>query len=277
MHLGVITCEIFRNEIKELVRKTGTDTIFFALPETSNPAIDVLHKRVHERFYRVLTADDIHISIKEKRIEKIEKEIREHDIRNSLIIVVIELKMHDYPDKLLAEIEAWLKKMRHVVDFVLLGYGLCGSTVSEVERVIREADVPVVIPRDKGELLNNCIEIALGRERVRELLSKEIGTYFMTPAGASIIKEPQVILESTINIMAGRMNRGAAVDTPRIIKLMENHYRRVVKICYSEADEEDREYSETVEKFAKTFGLDITIETGSSKRMLDALNTLFGY
>ena len=270
MHIGIITCEILRREIKEVIERTGVDKVFFVLPETSNPAINALNRRVNKRFLSELPEADI--KIKEKTIEKIEKEIRENNIRDSVIIEVTELRMHDCPDKLLAEIGDGIKKLSAMVDFVLLGYGLCGNTAREVERVIKEADVPVVIPRDKkGEILNNCIEIALGRENVRELLREEIGTFFMTPAGASLIKEPQVILESTINIMAGRMNRSAAGDTPRIIKLMKNHYRRVVKICYSKADEKDREYSKTVENFAKEFGLEIKIERGSSKIMFEAL------
>ncbi|NQE05043.1 hypothetical protein C5S32_04160 [ANME-1 cluster archaeon GoMg1] len=272
MHIGVITCEILRREIKEAVEKTGVDNIFFVLPETTNPAIAVINRRVNDRFSRVLAEDGQKPEIKEKTIEKIEKEIREGGIRNSVIIKVMELRMHDCPDKLLAEIEEGIKKMSAFVDCVLLGYGLCGSTASKIERVIRKAEVPVAIPRGrKGEILNNCIEIALGREKVQELLREEPGTFFMTPAGASIIKEPQVILESSINIMAGQMNRSAAADTPRIIKLMRNHYQRVVKICHSEADEKDREYSKTVEKFAKKFGLEIQIEHGSSKIMLEAL------
>lgn len=271
MHIGVITCEILRKEINAVVRKTGVANIFFVLPETNNPAIDVITKRVNEGFSRELAEDDMHIKIKEKTIERIEKEIRENGIRDSLIIKVMELRMHDCPDKLLAEIEDGIKKMCSVVDFVILGYGSCGNSVKELEKIVREADVPVVIPRDKkGAILNNCIEIALGREKVQSLLREEIGTFFMTPVGASIIKEPQVILESTINIMAGRMNRSAAVDIPRIIKLMKNHYRRVVKICYSEADENDQEYSKTVDNFAKKFNLNITPLKGSSQIMLDA-------
>ncbi|MCW3133464.1 MAG: DUF1638 domain-containing protein [Methanophagales archaeon] len=270
MHIGIITCEILRREIKEIIERTGVNKVFFVLHETSNPAINALGRRVNKRFWSELAADEI--KIKEKTIEQIEKEIREYDIRDSVIIKVMELRMHDSPDKLLAEVKEGIKKMSAIVNFVLLGYGLCGSTASEMERVIKEADVPVAIPRDKGgEILNNCIEIALGRERVQELLREEIGTFFMTPAGASIIKEPQVILESTIGIIAGRMNRSAAVDTPRIIKLMRNHYRRVVKICYSEADEKEREYSKTVENFAKEFELEIKSVRGSSKIMLEAL------
>ena len=274
MHIGIITCEILRREIKEVIEKAGVDKLFLVLPETSNPAINALSRRVNKRFLSELATGDL--KIKEKAIEKIESKIHENNIRDSMIIEVMELRMHDCPDKLLVEVEGCIRKTSAIVDFVLLGYGLCGSTVGEIEKIIKEADVPVVIPRDgKGEILNNCIEIALGRKRVQSLLQAEGGTFFMTPAGASIIKEPQVILESTIGIIAGKMNRSAAIDTPKIIKLMKNHYRRVVKVCYSEADEKDKEYSKTVENFAKVFGLEIKTERGSSKLILDALQRGF--
>lgn len=274
MHIGIITCEILRREIKEVIEKARVDKLFLVLPETSNPAINALSRRVNKRFLSELATGDL--KIKEKAIEKIESEIHENNIRDSMIIEVMELRMHDCPDKLLVEVEEGIRKTSAIVDFVLLGYGLCGSTVGEIEKIIKEADVPVVIPRDgKGEILNNCIEIALGRKRVQSLLHAEGGTFFMTPAGASIIKEPQVILESTIGIIAGKMNRSAAIDTPKIIKLMKNHYRRVVKVCYSEADEKDKEYSKTVENFAKVFGLEIKTERGSSKLILDALQRGF--
>lgn len=274
MHIGIITCEILRREIKEVIEKARVDKLFLVLPETSNPAINALSRRVNKRFLSELATGDL--KIKEKAIEKIESEIHENNIRDSMIIEVMELRMHDCPDKLLVEVEEGIRKTSAIVDFVLLGYGLCGSTVGEIEKIIKEADVPVVIPRDgKGEILNNCIEIALGRKRVQSLLHAEGGTFFMTPAGASIIKEPQVILESTIGIIAGKMNRSAAIDTPKIIKLMKNHYRRVVKVCYSEADEKDKEYSKTVENFAKVFGLEIKTERGSSELILDALQRGF--
>ena len=274
MHIGIITCEMLRREIKEVIEKAGVDKLFLVLPETSNPAINALSRRVNKRFLSELATGDL--KIKEKAIEKIESEIHENNIRDSMIIEVMELRMHDCPDKLLVEVEEGIRKTSAIVDFVLLGYGLCGSTVGEIEKIIKEADVPVVIPRDgKGEILNNCIEIALGRKRVQSLLQAEGGTFFMTPAGASIIKEPQVILESTIGIIAGKMNRSAAIDTPKIIKLMKNHYRRVVKVCYSEADEKDKEYSKTVENFAKVFGLEIKTERGSSELILDALQRGF--
>ena len=271
MHIGIITCEILSTEIKEIIEKAGLDKLFLVMPDANNLAVSVMNRTINERFSRALAKADSKITIKEKAIENIETEIRENGIRDSVIIKVLELRLHDCPNKLLAEIEEGIKKMSSVVDFVLLGYGLCGCTARDVERVIREAEVPVVIPRDRGEILNNCIELALGRAKFLSLREEEIGTFFMTPAGASIIKEPQVIFESTIGILAGKMNRSAAADTSRIIKLMKSHYRRVVKICYSKADENDSDYSKTVEKFAKEFGLEIKTEKGSSRIMLEAL------
>jgi len=190
-------------------------------------------------------------------------------------VKVIELRMHDYPDKLLAEIEDGIITMGSVVDCILLGYGLCGITAGAMERVINGSKVLVVIPRDNnGAILNNCIEIALGREKVQSLLNEEVGTFFMTPVGAALIKEPQVILESSINIIAGRMNRYVGEDTPRIIKLMKNHYYRVVKIWYSEADKNDEEYKRTVENFARTFNLEIKLVKGSAKIMCETLDAV---
>lgn len=276
MHIGVITCEILRKEIKDAIRETGVKALFFVLPDTANSVTIVLYQRVIARFSSEF-ADDGFV-LKVQTLEKIKKEIRERDLTDSVIIKVLELRMHDYPDVLLTEIEEGIKRMSSEVDFIILGYGLCGSTTKALERVIREAPVLVVIPRDSkdkdGAILNNCIEIALGKEKVKSLLNEEVGTFFMTPAGAAIIKEPQVILESTINIMAGRMNTYAVGDTKRILKLMRNHYNRVVKIEYSEADEKDEEYAQTIKNFARKFNLEIKTVKGSSKIMCEALEKL---
>ncbi len=272
MHIGIITCEILRKEIRDLIRKTGVSTIFFVLPQTANPVMTVPKRTVINGFLSAFA--DEGVVIKVKRLEKIEKEIRERKITDSVIIDVLELRMHTYPDVLLSEIEKSITEMSSVVDCIVLGFGLCGSSPGAVDRVIRESRVPVLVPKDeKREIMNNCIEIALGREKVETLRNEEVGTFFMTPVGAALIKEPQVILESSINITAGRMNRFAANETPRIIKLMKNHYNRVVKIWYSDADKTDEDYAETVNNFARKFNLEIKLVQGSSKLVCETLDS----
>jgi hypothetical protein len=273
MHIGIITCEILRKEIREVIKKSGVKELFFVLPETTNSVITVQHQTIIDRFSSEFDADGFRIN--EQTLERIKKEIHERHLEDSVIVKVLELRMHDYPDQLLAEIEESIKKMGSLVDCILLGYGLCGITAGALERVINAAPVPVFLPRHTdGTILNNCIEIALGREKVQSLLEEEVGTFFMTPVGAALIKEPQVILESAINVMAGRMNRHAAADTPRIIKLMKNHYYRVVKIWYSETDEQDEEYRRTVRNFAQTFNLEIKLVKGSAKIMCETLDAV---
>jgi ABC-type uncharacterized transport system substrate-binding protein len=64
--------------------------------------------------------------------------------------------------------------------------------------------------------------------------------------------------------------RNNTIGTEEIIKIL-NHYKRVIKIYYSEEDKNGREFSKIVENFAKKFNLKIECVKGSSKVMLDAL------
>ncbi|KAF5418164.1 MAG: hypothetical protein C5S38_00270 [Candidatus Methanophagaceae archaeon] len=177
MRIGIITCEILRREIKDVIETTGYNKLFFPLLETRDVMMSILHRKTNSRFIEELKNSKselgARIEIKEKSFERTEKEIRETNIADCVIIKVNAQGMHFRPAKLLAEIERDIKKMSRVVDFVLLGYGLCGNTVENVERLIADVDVPVVISREKGVILNNSIEIALGRKRVQSLLHAE--------------------------------------------------------------------------------------------------------
>jgi hypothetical protein len=273
MHVGIITCEILRKEIRALVQKAGVRDLYFVVPDAANSVTVVFYQRIIERFVQEFAGDDV--VIKTNTLPRIRKEIEKRQLSDSITVKVLELRMHDRPYDLRLEIKDGIKRMGAFVDLIVLGYGLCGSTEQELERMIAEATVPVLIPRDKnGTILNNCIEITLSRARVRELLADEVGTFFMTPVGASLIKEPQVILESTINIMAGKgkMKPYAAGDTKRVLQLMKNHYHRVVKIVNSEADERNKVYAETVERFASKFNLEIKQEQGSENILSDLLD-----
>ncbi|MBN1455619.1 MAG: DUF1638 domain-containing protein [Methanomicrobia archaeon] len=271
MHLGIITCEILRKEVRALVQTAGVRDLYFVVPDAANSVTVVFYQRVIERFVQEFANEDV--TIRTNTLPRIRKELEKRQLRDSVIVKVLELRMHDRPYDLRHEIEDGIMRMGAFVDLIVLGYGLCGSTEQELERMIAEAEVPVLIPRDKdGTILNNCIEIVLSRERVQELMAEEVGTFFMTPVGAALIKEPQVILKSTINIMAGKMKPYAVGDTKRVLQLMKNHYHRVVKIVNSEADERDKAYAETVKRFASKFNLEIKQEQGSENVLGDLLD-----
>ncbi|MGC9445095.1 MAG: DUF1638 domain-containing protein [Candidatus Methanospirareceae archaeon] len=271
MHIGIITCEILRSEIRDLVREIGVHEVFFALPEKVNPVTVVPYSLVIDRFSRAFRTD--RFVVKVNALEKIAKEIRERALTNSVIISVMELRFHTHSDVLLMVIEEGIQRLSSVAEVIVLGYGLCGCSPIAMERAISEAPLPVLIPRDSsGEILNNCIEIALGKQTVQSLRDEEAGTFFMTPVGAALAGEPQVILESSGSPTAGRTSRhDTAEDTKRVLQLMKDHYSRVVKVWDIRVDLQDREYALTVKRFARKFNLDIILVKGSSKLMLDTI------
>jgi len=273
MHIGIISCEILRKEILDLVRETGVRDLFFVLPDKVNSVTVVPYNLVIDRFSREFVEDGLVVKV--NALEKIAKEIHERALTDSVIVTVLELRFHTYSDVLLEKIEEGIQRMSSVAEVIVLGYGLCGCSPGAMERVINEAPVPVLIPRDStGEILNNCIEIALGKHTVQSLRHEEAGTFFMTPVGAALAGEPQVILESSGSATTGLTNRHDTVgDTQRILQLMKDHYFRVVKIWYTTADLTDREYALTVKRFARKFNLDIRREKGSSKIMRETAET----
>lgn len=271
MHIGIITCEILRREIQDLARATGVHEVFFALPEKVNSVTVVPYTQVIDRFSRAFTADGLVVKV--NTLEWIAREIRERALTDSVVVSVLELRLHMQPDLLLEVIEEGIQRLSSVAEVIVLGYGLCGCSPVAMERAISEAPVPVLIPRDStGAILNNCIEIALGKHTVESLRYEEAGTFFMTPVGAALVGEPQVILESSGSATVGLTSRNnVAGDTKRILQLMKDHYFRVAKIWYTTADLQDREYVLTVKRFARKFNLDIMLVKGSSKIMLDTL------
>ncbi len=84
----------------------------------------------------------------------------------------------------------------------------------------------------------------------------------MTPAGAYIAGEPHVIL--------GNTSIFATEDTANIVKILQKHYKQVVKIFYSDEDLADKRYSAIVERFARRFHLRVRSERGSADALKDA-------
>ena len=103
--------------------------------------------------------------------------------------------LHDVPEKLLKQLNEKILEVERVweekppyrqLDYIVLGYALCGKGVSG----IRAGKVPLVIPR-----VDDCISLFLGsRQRYLKYFRRYKGTYWFTPgwvesAGLSPSKE----------------------------------------------------------------------------------------
>jgi len=267
MRVGVLACEMLCRELRETLKSAGIRRIFIISSEEPTERRSVGNfEELKKRFLCIRFRNLLNNSFAVEIVKSFElKKVQASD-ENVAVIRITELKMHDNPYLLIEEIERGILEIKDFVDFILLGYGLCGCSAKEVRDVIRRAEerygIPVEMPSDEEGFLNNCIEIALGRDKVRSILAEEKGTFFMTPAGAYIAGEPHVIL--------GNTSIFATEDTANIVKILQKHYKQVVKIFYSDEDLADKRYSAIVERFARRFRLRVRSERGSADALKDA-------
>ncbi len=263
MRLGIISCEILSTEIADMLRHTGIRDVFIIIPSGDDGASYMRMMFVSNRFLNVLQSFlNVNLNVNARVIKS--SELRRH-VRgdNVAILRITEIRAHDRPYLLLKEIEESVYEIKDFVDFIILGYGLCGNSEREIrdalKRMEHNAKIPVYMPSDGEGYFNNCIEIVLGRDKVRRILDEERGTFFMIPAGALTIGEPHVILEGN----------SKTEETAAVLKILQKHYKQVVKVVYPHY--EDEKYSEIVEKFAKKFKLKVREEVASSDAMIRTL------
>ncbi|VAX18630.1 hypothetical protein MNBD_NITROSPINAE03-334 [hydrothermal vent metagenome] len=97
-------------------------------------------------------------------------------------LVYLEEGKHVYPDKLKISVLEEINAIKDKVDVIFLGYGHCQS----LKGIEDQFDIPIVHPDAE-----DCIGILLTPERYAHEITKEAGTWFMTPgwaeAGADMI------------------------------------------------------------------------------------------
>ena len=93
--------------------------------------------------------------------------------------------LHSHSKKLHSKLQELVDASDKNIDTIIIGYGLCSKAVIG----LKSSTSTLVIPR-----VDDCIGLFLGsQELYRELLKKNIGTYYLSPgwirAGATLIEE----------------------------------------------------------------------------------------
>jgi hypothetical protein len=159
-------------------------------------------------------------------------------------VILIESGLHNYPDKLRVRIQEEINRISNV-STIILGFGFCGTSLlgikSEVARLI--------IPR-----VEDCVPLLLGSVEKRKELSREVGTYYLTKGWieyeSSLWKEYHHCLK-----------KYGPEKTARIMKIMLNHYKRLVIINTGAYDLS--KYKKETEEFSEAFGLQHLVVEGS--------------
>jgi hypothetical protein len=68
-------------------------------------------------------------------------------------------------------------------DILVLGYGLCGNVLLDIEKQLADLHCPIVMPQNQdGSTIDDCVCLVLGgTEKYLEQVHREAGTWFVTP------------------------------------------------------------------------------------------------
>ena len=172
--LGIITCEMFEDEIVELA-KADKDISCVFLVESECGA----------RLYDKLKAGGVQV---------VSGKLGDLSMGEDEFVVVVEIKelaLHDKPEVLKKEVLDSINLMQDHVDAVLLFYGLCGNALRKIYQLTETVKVPVLIlTDDAGDIVDDCIGASVGgTDRYLQLLKQYPGTFFLTPMWAEHWRE----------------------------------------------------------------------------------------
>jgi hypothetical protein len=179
----------------------------------------------------------------------------------TLIVDILELALHAYPDDLREAVYAVSEEMSSYSDGILLFYGLCGNVLAKAEEDLQHLSCLVcILKEENGQIIDDCIGAVLGsRDAYLEKLKGcgGVGTFFMTPMWAANWRE---MLYS-----AGMTSDPENIEMSKFV-FDQVGYKTVAKINTGLRYEEN--FDSIVEEFARIFDFDI-MEMDASPALLE--------
>ncbi|MDQ1253563.1 MAG: hypothetical protein QG646_2735 [Euryarchaeota archaeon] len=217
-----------------------------------------LNSRIHMKFLSLLPFFN---TILKKQELKEKREL-------TVVVNLLNLGLHSDLDKLKLKVHENIREMASFSDNILIFYGTCGHIFGKLEEEFAGLRCPLSFLKDKdGEMIEDCISLALGGNEAyarRMLEFRGMGTIYLTPMWASSWK---------------RLENDGAEGRNSTDKYLKNPlYCLAAQI--DTGIENDSEFDENVEEFARKYDMKITNLKGSieiaEQSYLAAKNTVTG-
>lgn len=169
MVIGLLICEVLEDEMINLISKdTDFERVTFVESEPGEDLIAGLRETIGDRLNVVSSVAEF-----------------EPDPSLSLEVLATVLRVGLHMDKELLQ-EGVKEKgtmLASKSDSLLLGYGLCGNVLLDIDKQMNDVKCPIVMPQNvDGTNIDDCVCLVLGgTEHYLAHVFKEAGTWFVTP------------------------------------------------------------------------------------------------
>lgn len=167
-------------------------------------------------------------------------------------VIWIESGLHNYPEMLKKKLQEQVGRIANVEN-IILAFGSCGNSLLG----LASPNARLIVPR-----VDDCISLLLGSVARRVLLTRKVGTYFLTRGW--MVYENNIVREYERCV-----ERYGEERARRVMKSIMGHYRRLMLIGTSAYPL--GEYLEKSRAFAALLGLEHEVVSGS----LEYLRKLF--
>ncbi|MCS7102415.1 MAG: DUF1638 domain-containing protein [Candidatus Korarchaeum sp.] len=253
---AIISCKIFEDELAYLISKDELSPVLFILDDSTS----------QENFYVKLTKYGVNprkiILVKDEELRKFK-----YSNEYSLLIWMKPLALHERPKLLRNDIIESVKKLKDYTNYVLLLYGLCGNSLSDISNdpSIGSPGIFITPLFDEDScIVDDCIGCLLGgRNEYLRIMNEFKSSFFLSPTWARYWKE-LLHIDKILNnyTLVGRVKS--------ILK--ELGYRYVVKI--HTGLEDPHIFDQHVEEFSNIFNLEKVNVNGTLKIIEDNYNRI---
>ena len=165
-NVGVVTCQILELEFAAILSND---------PEVSE--VWVVHDEFSEELLQKLKmvgSLPVHAVSHANDINPDEKN------GYAVLIRIMEVGLHSNIQFLRKGVTVAVEELAPHCDAIMLGYGLCGNAMNEISVLFKDVTIPVILPMDNGEPVDDCIGLIIGgRENYYNEQCQCAGTMFM--------------------------------------------------------------------------------------------------
>jgi len=237
MVIGLLTCEVLENEMAHmLAHDPEIGKVTFVESDPAADSIASLKELLGSRL----------------RILKDSAEfLPEPGISVEVLAVMLRVGLHMDKTMLRDGVKEQARILDDKSDVLMLGYGLCGNVLLDIEKQLADLRCPIVMPQNEdGSTIDDCVCLVLGgTDKYLEQVHREAGTWFVTPGW---MKHWETLLVKELHC--------PDIATVRWV-FKKADYKRVLMVDTGIGDR--AELRAETEKFAETFGFYIEETRGT--------------